>query len=298
VQKLDARIDRILADRQSGSRAITRGLLDVLRSDDLPDPLELEGFLRIARRIQNLTPSFALLFDLLHAVGRGAYPNLAAPATAAAIRTAADRWGKRWEEAQTATTQHAAKLIEKDMSVAAFSQSGAILSTLSRAADAGKSVAVACSEAIPGGEGTALLSAVNELGHRVIPLADTALPGYIERCDLVLLGADAVFDNVFWNKLGSLSLALAARFWERPLYIIAETMKWVPETWGLSVDMSAAEPRFVPPLAEGEHHRPLFEAIPTGLATRIISERGVESPNAVVSVIADKSAFEPLVSKP
>lgn len=107
-------------------------------------------------------------------------------------------------------------------------------------------VVVTASE--PGGEGRSLAA---KLGANCIEDRDAARA--VSGCAAVLVGADAVGRRGFVNKVGTRTLALAARDLGRPFLVVAESFKRVDAD--------------VPPVTET-----LFEAIPNDLVTAFLMD--------------------------
>jgi translation initiation factor eIF-2B subunit alpha len=63
--------------------------------------------------------------------------------------------------------------------------------------------------------------------HTVSLLYDTAASAVMERCDAVLLGAEALCESGgIINKLGSHTLAIVARSYHRPVLVLAQSFKF------------------------------------------------------------------------
>lgn len=74
----------------------------------------------------------------------------------------------------------------------------------------------------PGGEGRRLAS---DLG--VSCVADRDAPTAVRHVAAVVVGTDAIGQDAFVNKVGTRSLATAARNAGTPFYVVAESYKWV-----------------------------------------------------------------------
>ena len=94
--------------------------------------------------------------------------------------------------------------------------------------------------------------------------------------DLAVMGADLIYSDTFLNKTGSFSVALAARYFKKPLYVLSDSRK-VEETNNVS-DMETAReghllwknpPKGVTPV------NIYFESIPRKLVTAIYLESGL-----------------------
>jgi translation initiation factor eIF-2B subunit delta len=258
VSELEAALDPILCDRESGSRTIAGGVAQVLAEGPLPALVSVSAYTGLCRHILQRVPAFALVFDLLHSVGAELYPDTAAaPVAAERFRAAAVAWRRRWWTAAAGLARQAAPVIPDGARLAVHSNSGAVLDLLRALRDRKNRVSVACSESRPGGEGTLFATRARDLGIPAKVYADPDLVKQLSGCAALLLGADAVLAESYWNKIGSLELARAARAAGIPHYVLAECAKWVSPLW--------AFPAF-PPAP--------FEAIPARLVTALVSEEG------------------------
>jgi translation initiation factor 2B subunit (eIF-2B alpha/beta/delta family) len=65
--------------------------------------------------------------------------------------------------------------------------------------------------------------------HNVTLVEDNMLSSEIEKSDAVILGADLITDDFIVNKTGSFSLGLAAKYFNKPYYIISSGEKFLSE---------------------------------------------------------------------
>ncbi|AEA34136.1 initiation factor 2B-like protein [Hippea maritima] len=77
----------------------------------------------------------------------------------------------------------------------------------------------------PAREGEKLAKELSELGMDVFLFEDSAYGLIVKNIDAFLIGADAVFDKAVVNKIGSLYLALLAKEFNKPFYVIANRFK-------------------------------------------------------------------------
>ena len=101
----------------------------------------------------------------------------------------------------------------------------------------------------PGGEGRRLAA---EIG--AVCVDDAEAVRRVAEAGAVLVGADAVGTHAFVNKVGTLALARTARQADTPLFVVAESFKWVPVA--------------NPPVVE-----PAFEAVPNALVGEFLADR-------------------------
>jgi translation initiation factor 2B subunit (eIF-2B alpha/beta/delta family) len=145
------------------------------------------------------------------------------------------------------------------------------------------------SEGRPSNEGVEFGTSLPTWGIPVTLVVDAALPRLLDRCDLVLAGADAISENDFVNKVGTYALALAAREAEVPFYVAALTEKLIPEGIRGRPDRiwDPSEVLADPPAGVTVENR-YFESTPLSLISGIITERGLLGAGDVPSRIAEE----------
>lgn len=89
---------------------------------------------------------------------------------------------------------------------------------------------VLCSESRPGNEGRKTAQRLAKAGIRVQFETDANLFSGILDCNLVIVGADAVLLDVFFNKAGTESLLFKARDMDASFWVVTDTNKFWPET--------------------------------------------------------------------
>jgi len=92
----------------------------------------------------------------------------------------------------------------------------------------------------------------------------------IKKCDVVILGADAVSPSGIFNKIGSLPVSIIAKHHSKPVFVFTSKMKFTP------IDI---EPKTYPskevwnnPNLQIKNN--YFEYVPFELITHIITEDG------------------------
>lgn len=87
---------------------------------------------------------------------------------------------------------------------------------------------VIVSESRPMLEGRIMAEKLAEDGITLNLITEPALPRYVEKCDMVLLGADKILSNGdIVNKTGSFNLALLCEYYQKPLLVAASRSKIV-----------------------------------------------------------------------
>jgi translation initiation factor 2B subunit (eIF-2B alpha/beta/delta family) len=284
VPSFEAGLGPVAADRDSGSRAITRRVVELLQSASWPSPTPLTLFTRRARAILAALPTFALLHDLLHRTGtalaRDASGQTVDPAL---LQRRLDDWLGDWETAQLRTTTHALGLVRDGMTLVTLSNSSAVGALLDRLSADEKKVRAVVGESLPGGEGRTFAELHRGRSHEVLLVADLDLPSRLGADSAVVLGADALFSGRFINKVGSAGLARAARSAGRPVWVLAESAKWAPDAWGVTLDPASGT-------------EALFEPVDGRLVDSLVSEKGALPFERAAVQLDRKPVFQPLLA--
>lgn len=187
------------------------------------------------------------------------------------------------------------ELIPSDTVVMTYSRSGTVLAVLRRIAAAGTRVRVMVGEGRPGYEGRSVAAALARAGLDVEVFTDAGLLSRVAAADAVLIGADAIGPTRFRNKVGTNALCDAARAAARPVFVLADPGKLLPDDlWPPPAERDAAE--VWPDAPDGVRARnPYFERIPLAGIEAVVTGAGRLLPSEVERrVRAIDSRFDPL----
>jgi translation initiation factor eIF-2B subunit alpha len=148
---------------------------------------------------------------------------------------------------------------------------------------------VLVTESLPDRSGERTVKELRESGIDATLILDAAVAYVLERCDLVLIGAESVVENGgVVNKVGTFGVCLCAHSLNRPVYVCAESFKFV-RLYPLSQSDLPALYRFpfskygesllknqVPPEAH-----PLVDYTPPQYVTLLFTDLGILTPTAV-----------------
>lgn len=117
-------------------------------------------------------------------------------------------------------------------------------------------------ESMPVGEGEFLYNRLKLFGVNSTLIKDSEMQDYIKKVDLVLMGADRIVSGkYFLNKVGSKKLAMAAKKFKKPVYVVAFKEKIVESekrSRTVKSDRDAVE-------------KTLFEKVDLSLVTKLIT---------------------------
>jgi translation initiation factor 2B subunit (eIF-2B alpha/beta/delta family) len=151
--------------------------------------------------------------------------------------------------------------------VVTISYSGTVMSSL---LSLPKDIEIMVAESLPMGEGATTCRKLMAAGHRATLFRDSMVPSEVGKADLVLAGADGVCPEGVVNKVGTRSMALAARESGKPFVVVCSTSKLIPV---LEMDTMEGES-----VIDGMRVREaVFELTPLELVTAVITDEGVLS---------------------
>ena len=263
----------------------------------LPDNRLFMGLKRASRTLIASRPTAVNLRWAVERILRSLPAQRSTPdATRRAVIQEAERIEAEETERSVAMARYGAKLLRKNAVVLTICNTGALaapgmgtaLGVVFRAhLDGKKPHAYAC-ETRPLLQGSRLTAL--ELLRAKIPvtlITDSAAASVIDKCDVVLVGADRIAANGDTaNKVGTRMLATLARAARKPLYVVAPTSTFDPATpTGKEIVVEErdgeevrgfagcrAAPKGVPVF------NPAFDVTPSRLITGFVTDRGILRP--------------------
>ena len=252
--------ESISADCISGSSVLASQFLERLTKGDFKQD-ELQNALRL---ILEAHPDMAILRRAAMILEKIPFDNV--PSTAAEFL-------KSLNHAPQKIAEFIVNILPKNAVVMTYSRSGTVYQALLLASKSGKLSEVILSESRPDMEGRTLAQELSSAKIQTTLTTDGALTSMIESVHAVLVGSDAVTPEHIINKAGTLAVALAANYADKPIYALASTHKFT----------SIASPRKRSPAQriwekapDGIHiTAPLFETVPLALLSAVVCERGL-----------------------
>ncbi len=188
-----------------------------------------------------------------------------------------------------------ARRLPPDCRVLVHSYSTSVLKILKKAADRNRVKEVYATESRPGGEGILMAKKISELGIQVNLIVDSAANYFMDKIDLVLLGAEAITANgALVNKVGSSLISLAAYHKRTRVLVAAGTYKFSFETLlGEIIRIPEAPLEMLDVPRELMEmgvivKAPLMDVTPPNYIDAIVTEEGVTSPQGVPIIIWEK----------
>ncbi len=274
-------LDAIARDHRSGAAELTlravRALDTWLRRHGQPSEREL---LQIARALLRAQPSMAPLLRLANEVALAVdSPEPARTLARAArefdrlLRTAPQRIARQFEMALRLGKTHI---------LATYSYSSTVLHALKHARR--RIACVMCSESRPGHEGRATAREIARAGMTVAFSTDVALASRMDQASVFATGADAILPDGFVNKAGTDVLILCTLKAHKPVWILADTTKFVPKPMAAKLWTTHTGPGnevWRQPPAGVKILNPLLEPAQFYAPIRLLTERGWMTPAQV-----------------
>jgi translation initiation factor 2B subunit (eIF-2B alpha/beta/delta family) len=273
-------------EHRAGSGGVARAFLDELERfvmvDRSPDaPTLRAALLEWLRAGQAAQPSMALVHQFaaraLAVADTSVARGDAAKDLRAHVAASCDAEREDLARAMRDAAKVAAELVTaRDPWIATLSASDGVFAAVEALVKAGRKPRVIVAESRPRLEGRDTARALAEAGIEVWLVADAALPLLVSQASAVWLGADAVTEVGVLNKVGSYTVALAAREHGVPVWTIAVRKKLLPAgTGALGIaEMPAAEIWDEAP--EGVRPRNVyFEMVPAALLRGVVVEDAV-----------------------
>ncbi len=200
-------LDLILADNKSGSTAIVGGFLELLERDP-------ENIRQKVDRLKNKFSEMAIIQSICSIIENQLDEN----------RLDLSAVKQLFYESKKALVKNSVLILSKYNSFVTISSSSDVYDSLSMIAES-KEIRVLLSISEPAREGIFQAERMANCGINVVLTTDAAMANLIKDYEVVVMGADAVGDSSFVNKIGSFSLILAANYYNKPAYVIANMLK-------------------------------------------------------------------------
>ena len=122
----------------------------------------------------------------------------------------------------------ASKFIAKNTKILMHSRSMTVLACLKNAHKENKNIFVYVTESRPDSSGRQMCDLLTKEGIENRLVMDASIGIYLEKVDMVMLGAEAVCSSGgILNKVGTYPLAICARAINKPFYVVAESYKFI-----------------------------------------------------------------------
>ena len=135
----------------------------------------------------------------------------------------------------------------------------------------------------PGNEGRIQAKILAETGMKVFIITEASAAKFMDRTEMIFLGADIILPDHFINKTGSYYLTLLSREFQKKLYVLADSRKYIDKNFLPEKIVSSLMHEDLQPSDEIWKNPPhqitplnyYFEPTPLSAVQGIISEKGL-----------------------
>jgi len=198
------------------------------------------------------------------------------------------------------------RIVDGDV-ILTHSYSKTLIEVFRKVRDDGVKFSVYVTESRPVGEGLVMASTLAKLGIRTTLVIDSAVRYIMKRVTKVFIGADTIATNgAMVNKVGTSTIALAAKEARVRVYVVASTRKFGFETvFGELVedvilgntDAFTSKEQLKGLGSKVRTEVPLYDVTSPEYIDAIITEVGLLAPQAIPILIKDMYGWPPKITK-
>jgi translation initiation factor 2B subunit (eIF-2B alpha/beta/delta family) len=244
----------------------------------------------ILRAMSSIAPPINALHRLMTSMEKALEEEASVEHIKNACKLASDEFFVWIESALTKVAQYGAEKIEDGGVIFTYSMSSTVWGILRLAKSQGKSFRLIVTESRPGNEGLWTATEMDKIDVPVSVGTDACVGQLVPLSNVVFVGADAISScGACLCKVGTYPSALVAKAHGVPFYVAADSLKFDTTTLlGFPFRVHPIQRHRV--LSE-EHSKRIqaagesFEETPPDLVTALITEMGLLSPPACVSVM-------------
>ncbi len=180
-------------------------------------------------------------------------------------------------KAQEWLSYNGSKLIKNNTVVMTHCHSSSVLNVFKKAKGDHRDFRVVVTETRPKVQGMKTAKELIGMGIPIYYIVDSAGPFLVSKCDMVIVGADAIRADGVLNKIGTYPIALAAMEASVPFYVAASKDKLDYDCVSEIEDRPDREIGNPDELevTGGEIENPAFDLTPWKLITGVITESGI-----------------------
>lgn len=297
-RRIIRKIEKIKRDRRSGASQLAReAALTMKLAAEKCEAATVSDYIHcldtVGCKLKKARPSMASLTSMVGLILRFALEkseNVKLTDLRRQVQLKTDELICSSEKASFGAAAEASKLIRDNAAVLTHSYSSTVINAFKAILQSGKKVEAIVTESRPLMEGRRTAALLAEMGVPVTFIVDFAAGGFIDKVDLVLVGADSILsDGSIVNKIGTSLLASAAYEQKIPFYSVCETLKFnLKDFLGEKIELETGEPLEVLRSADKITVKNIyFDVTAARYVTGIVTEKGLIK-TADVSLFMEK----------
>lgn len=292
---MDTEVDELLRkvgeDRESGASSFVRITLEVLRVASLKSHANsiqelMDELWDLAITLARARPTFSTIPNsvayFLEEITRGANQANSIEQFKRQIISSSLEIDREHLQARERVIQSSSALISHSKTILTHSYSINVKEALLKY---GRERNILCTESRPLFEGKTLANAISKSGIKCTLITEASVSSYIKDVDLVLVGADAIYeDGSVVNKVGTRMIGIMAKDEGKPFFVISETWKMLR---GRLVELFSPEEGDESEILGLESQaglkarNPYYDTTEPNLISGIVTEFGVLAPSEV-----------------
>lgn len=238
---LSHQVAAIGEDHVSGATALALRAAEVLSSfitiaRDWPLRRQREGLFTLCAQLFQAQPNMAPIINLCSAAMEAGQRNLRQPEEwASQVGQVIEHYRDQLMRSNTLIAELALPKLSRTpntLRVLTHSASSSVEKALLHAYHHGLKLSIICTETRPMLEGRDMAERLAGAGLDVTLIVDAGIALAVQESDLCLVGADAIGLGGVVNKLGTWTMAQAAREFGVPIYVLCSTLKFWPAAAG------------------------------------------------------------------
>lgn len=286
----DKRLNEILEDNIHGSRIITSRASSLFRrliADEDVSRSEIINRLRIAsRKLEKKHSNLSAVrkfCDAIITVLDAAPPRKRLTTW---LNKLLDQWNDLYVHQITlAIASHMFPVISQAKTLISHSYSSTVCKVLTHIARKYTGAKIIQSVSFPMKEGVAMAGMLAEQKYKIELINDAGIPAEVESCDVILIGADSVSEKEVINKQGTLSIALAASHFDKPIYVLADSSKLIRTEKVPEIALQNPSELVSIDNKNITVTNKYFDATPLDLFTAIVTEQAAYSPRGMKELL-------------
>lgn len=175
-------------------------------------------------------------------------------------------------------------LIKPRYKIMTHCHSGEAMALIKQAWKQGKKITVYATETEPKEQGIITAKELTKLGIPVTLIIDSAIEFFIKDIDIVIVGTDAIRKEGIVNKIGTYPLAVVAWEHKKPFYVVGNTLK-LDRRKKLVIEERDPDEVYVEHIKILEVRNPAFDVTPWKYVKRVVTEKGVLTPENVKKML-------------
>ena len=277
--EVEAQVAAIAADRESGASELALAALEAFEhftaTARSPDDLR-----ELAARLAAAQPNMASVRNVGHLCTQllidGQQPSLTFQELRRVLSGAPEK-----------IARNGLKVILGTPTIVTLSRSAAVVALLRFLHARHRLAGVVVLESCPRFEGRRTAEELAAAGITATLVADALGPSLVRSSDAVVVGADSVLrDGALVNKIGTYSLALAAKAAGKPFYAACELLKIDSVHTAETFPGPASRPaRELEPPPNVQAINVYFDVTPPDLVTSYVTDRGVYDPKRIAQLV-------------